>query len=116
MPTPETFDGYKRTTFSFNEGWKDDDEYEHAGKFRILKIRRVAETDTGNGEAEGRNYTVAAPRGTSKAGVINVLQGAFTRHCRCEHDCCGHLLTGVSSIRRIKRREWLVEVARRYNV
>lgn len=116
MPTLKTFDGYKRTTFSFNKGWKDDDVHEYVGKFRILKIRRIAEIDTANGEAEGRIYTVAAPKDVSKADVINVLQGAFTRHCRCEHDCCGHLLTGVRSIRRTKRREWLVEVARRYNV
>lgn len=116
MPTPKTFDGYKRITFRFNEGWKGDDEHEYVGKFRILKIRRVANTDTSNGEAEGRIYTVAAPRGASEADVANVLRGAFTWHCRCEHDCCGHLLTGIYLIRRTKRWEWLVEVVRGNNV
>ena len=109
-----TFQGYRRTSFKFNESWKDDDKYEYLGMFKILK--RVL-CNTAESEAEKDHiYTVRAPRGASKRDVENVLQNTFTWHCRCEHDCCGHLFTGVRSMRRIKRREWSIEVARRYNV
>lgn len=116
--TSKTFDGYKRISFKYNEGWKNNDEHRYVGEFRILKIRSIsnANADISSGDADGCIYTVSAPKGASKEDVINVLQNHFTWHCRCEHDCCGHILTGVYSIRRTKRKEWLVEVVRRYNV
>lgn len=112
------FDGYKRTSFRFNNGWKDDEQHEYVGKFRILKRKAIAatENDASYGGADGRLITILAPKGVSKNDVINVIENTFTLHCRCEHDCCGHLLSGVHSIRRTKKREWLVEQSRSYNV
>ena len=33
------FDGYRRLTFQFNDGWKGEDEYQYLGEFMILKSR-----------------------------------------------------------------------------
>lgn len=112
------FDGFKRTSFRFNNGWKDNDEHEYVGKFRILKRKAVTATEkeVSYGGADGRFFTVLAPKGASENDVINAIEDTFTWHCRCEHDCCGHLYSGVLSIHRTKKREWLVEQIRRYNV
>jgi hypothetical protein len=112
------FDGYRRLTFQFNDGWKDEDEHEFLGEFMILKsrIRQSSNHDTSNGEAGERIYTVRAPRCVSEADIINALRDAFTSGCRCEHDCCGHLQTYAYLPKRQKRRTWVVEVRCYYNV
>ncbi len=70
------FDGYRRLTFQFNDGWKGEDEHEFLGEFMILKnrIRQSRNQDSSNGEAGERIYTVRAPRGVSRTDIINVLR------------------------------------------
>lgn len=109
-----TFPGFRRRTFKFNEAWKDEDDHEYVGEFKILKL---VLSDATNEEAEkDRIITVRSPREVSKQDAKNVLQNTFSYQCRCEHDCCGHIQSGVYMIRQTKRREWLVTVLRRRNV
>ena len=112
------FDGYRRLTFQFNDGWKGADEYQYLGEFMILKsrLRHSNHQDSSNGEAGERIYTVRVPRGISRGDIINALRDTFTNGCRCEHDCCGHLQTYAYLPRRQKRRTWVVEVHCYYNV
>jgi len=112
--TSKTFAGWARRTYRFNNSYKADDEHEYVGEFRV--IRHVIVKNDDYEMADGSIFTVKAPRGVSRADVVNVLTNTFSRNCRCEHDCCGCVQSGVSNVRRAKRREWRVEVLRRYNV
>ena len=70
------FDGYRRLTFQFNDGWKGEDEYQYLGEFMILKsrLRHSNHQDSSNGEAGERIYTVRVPRGISRGDIINALR------------------------------------------
>lgn len=36
--------------------------------------------------------------------------GIYPYHCSCSHDCCGHVqYSSPVAIRRLRRKEWLVE-------
>ncbi len=50
------FDGYRRLTFQFNNGWKGEDEHQYLGEFMILKCRHrlFNYQDSSNGEAGER--------------------------------------------------------------
>lgn len=112
------FDGYRRLTFQFNDGWKGEDEYLFLGEFMILKsrLRHSNHQESSNGEAGERIYTVRVPRGVSRGDIINALRDTFTTGCRCENDCCGHLQTYAYLPRCLRRRTWVVEVRCYYNV
>ena len=112
------FDGCRRLTFQFNDGWKGEDAHEFIGEFVMLRcrIRPPSDKEAGHGAAGERIFTVRVPRGLSRGDIIHALQDVFTTGCRCEHDCCGHLQTRARLPRRSKRREWVVEVSRYYNV
>lgn len=112
------FDGYRRLTFQFNDGWKGEDAHEFIGEFLMLKcrVRPPGDQEACYDEAGERIFTVRAPRGLSSGDIINALQDVFTTACRCEHDCCGHLQTRAGLPRRIKRREWVVEVRCFHNI
>ena len=112
------FDGYRRLTYQFNDGWKGEDAHEYIGEFLILqcRCRPFGSQDMSGGEAGDRVYTVRVPRGVCQGDIINALQDAFTSGCRCEHDCCGHMQTRANLPRRVKRRQWVVVVRCYHNV
>lgn len=113
----QTFAGYQRQTFKFNDAWKNEDEHEYIGKFGILAVRFTPADAHGAsyGDVGTYRYTIKVPRGAALATVNNVLRNEFSGGCRCEHDCCGHQFFQTGSPKHIKRREWIVDVRAAYN-
>ncbi|PNG49947.1 MULTISPECIES: hypothetical protein [unclassified Variovorax] len=112
------FEGYKRLTHRFRQGWASEDEHEHVGRFRVLNVRHQAPSDH---EAEygsgGQSFiTVRAPRAVSADIVAQVLRDNFATGCRCEHDCCGHTSSYPGTPVRVKQRRWVVPVQLRQNI
>ncbi len=47
--------------------------------------------------------------------VVEGIQDQFSRHCSCEHDCCGHISSGVYDVR-YKRGAFLFRVSNSRNI
>ena len=112
------FYGYRRLTFTYVIGWSSLDEHELVGEFRVLNSRHVRPSDQAAESGGAGTYfvTVRAPRGAAPEAIQDALVNEFSRGCRCEHDCCGHVQHSASTPKRQKRRNWVVPVHAYYNV
>lgn len=57
------FDGYRRLTFQFSDGWKGEDEHQYLGEFMMLKCRyrHSNHQDSSNGEVGERTIRFVLP-------------------------------------------------------
>lgn len=105
----DTFTAERRVTHKYAAGYSNLDRYAPIpGAFGVLKSGPVL-WDDGGDTAEQR-VTLKAPRGATQKDVTDAALYAFSRHCRCAHDCCGHVNWSVWThrTRHNKRREWTV--------
>lgn len=106
----------ERLTHSYNNGWQHLDKWGDGGWFHILsQSAPIYDEDDFYGEDWSRYMRIKAPYGMPRDTVKRILNSSFQRSCTCEHDCCGHVFTSTGDIKRLRRREWLVEVRYRVN-
>lgn len=109
------FSGYRRTTFKYSDAYKDLDNSEYVGEFRLLNSSE--ERYLGKyGDSAEQYLRLKAPKGATKNDVREVAHDHFSYHCRCEHDCCGHWQISVGRVYRSKRNEYIVKVSMYQNV
>lgn len=105
----------ERLTHNYNNGWQHLDKWGDGGWFHILSESAPAYPDATYNEHWSRYLRIKAPYGMPRNTVERILNSSFQRSCACEHDCCGHVFTSTGHIKRLRRREWLVEVRYRVN-
>lgn len=56
-------------------------------------------------DSTGSTWKLTAPHSLRKADrdyIREELRDQFDRRCYCEHDCCGHVFGGLSSLKRVR--------------
>lgn len=106
----------ERVTWGYNDGWQHLDKWGEGINVHILSTsKRIYDPNDMYGECWTRFIRIKAPYGVLHDTVYHILICNFRQNCRCEHDCCGHVSSWPMSAKRLRRREWLVEVGYRVN-
>lgn len=113
---PYYFEGYKRITHKFNEGWKDLDQQEYIGRFKQLGIKAGGVHYTDDEGSTDMKLTFVAPKGVNAEDAIEVIRNELSYGCRCEHDCCGHMQSYGRDIKRVKGRIFTAVLHRYPNI
>lgn len=93
----EKIELFLRRTRRYNDGWAHLDEQEPIGTARHLSSKQTKK------DADGCT-TLSLFMVSSSASADDIesaLYDTLTSACRCEHDCCGHMQSRVSRIRRL---------------
>ena len=110
----QTLELYERDSFTYSDGWADLDSWAHIGTAKMLKARRVQES---NGHDDGGAYLakVIGPSNLKGRDLSRAIaQSIGGSSCRHEHDCCGCPSTSAS-VKRTSSREYSVYLHVSYN-
>jgi len=80
-----------------------------ADDVHIKLLKPVSITDDDPDHITSR-HVVVLPHKCTQIAAKRLLAKHINHTCNCEFDCCGHLSTYISSVRRIKRHEWAITI------
>ena len=110
---------YQRLTHKYAEGWASElDRWHYIGDAGILKYGKPVYLDK-YGESWNTVIRVKLSylaHDATEEQAMDAMRTLFNRACRCEHDCCGHVQSYGTTVRKDKRREYLVRVHSYVNV
>lgn len=91
----------RRLTHKYNSGWSHLDEHEILGTVKMLGERTKKEENN-----ESFRQTVILEVNLEgeeqEPGEVNrAISDLFSRSCRCEYDCCGHMSTFAAKVMKL---------------
>jgi hypothetical protein len=101
VPTPEAFTLSARLSHKYVNGWSNLDRWHYIGDARPIPTGRASRWDE-NGESFRRFELLEVNAGNTRPdNVKRAIMDTMQTGCRCEHDCCGHVQSYVSAVRRL---------------
>ncbi len=109
-PPPEPFPLSVRLTHKYNEGWSSLDRW-MAVTMALCVKSKPPKVDDYDGSFSQLLLVKVEPCGFRQDNIVRAIESTMTRSCRCEHDCCGHVHSSVSKVRKIARDLFAVRIA-----
>lgn len=89
----------RQTSRKYRPGWDYLNPSEHVGTARVLASKPHGKpTDDSK-----RTFSLLLVSSTdTPENIVHAIHDTMQHSCRCEHDCCGHVRSYVSRVRRLK--------------
>lgn len=106
----DEFEISARLSHKYVSGWNHLDQWHPVGIARPVPTGRPSRWDE-NGESFRSFELLEVNAGNTRpANVKRAIEDTMQTGCRCEHDCCGHVQSYVSRVRRLKSNLYAVTV------